>query len=53
MKQSESNVKKLSMELGGNAPFVLFESADVSKAVSGLIASKFRNSGQVTFVEFL
>lgn len=41
-------VKKASMELGGHAPFIVFDSADVDKAVSGAMASKFRNSGQVT-----
>lgn len=40
-------VKKVSMELGGHAPFIVFDSADVDKAVDGAMASKFRNSGQV------
>lgn len=40
-------VKKVSMELGGHAPFIVFDSADMDKAVGGAIASKFRNSGQV------
>lgn len=40
-------VKKVSMELGGHAPFIVFDSADVDKAVSGAMSSKFRNSGQV------
>lgn len=35
------------MELGGHAPFIVFDSADVDKAVGGAMASKFRNSGQV------
>ncbi|KAI9664492.1 MAG: hypothetical protein M1821_005938 [Bathelium mastoideum] len=39
-------LKRTSMELGGNAPFIVFEDADVGKAVDGLIASKFRSSGQ-------
>ncbi|KAF1809225.1 aldehyde dehydrogenase [Eremomyces bilateralis CBS 781.70] len=39
-------LKKTSMELGGNAPFIVFEDADIQKAVDGLIASKFRSSGQ-------
>ncbi|XP_065319625.1 succinate-semialdehyde dehydrogenase, mitochondrial-like isoform X2 [Gordionus sp. m RMFG-2023] len=39
-------IKKTSMELGGNAPFIIFPSADLKKALSGLIASKFRCSGQ-------
>ncbi len=46
MKQSASTVKKVSMELGGNAPFIVFNSADVDKAVEGAIAAKYRNSGQ-------
>lgn len=39
-------MKRMSMELGGNAPFIVFDDADVDAAVEGLIASKFRNSGQ-------
>lgn len=46
MSQSASTIKKLSFELGGNAPFVVFEDADLDAAVRGLIASKFRISGQ-------
>lgn len=46
MKQSAATVKKVSMELGGNAPFIVFNSADVDKAVEGAMAAKFRNSGQ-------
>lgn len=46
MTQSSSTLKKLSFELGGNAPFIVFEDADVDKAVDGAIASKFRSSGQ-------
>ncbi|KAF4460995.1 succinate-semialdehyde dehydrogenase [Fusarium albosuccineum] len=46
MNQSSSTIKKLSFELGGNAPFIVFEDADLDKAVKGLIACKFRNSGQ-------
>jgi len=41
-----STVKKCQMELGGNAPFIVFDSADVKKAVAGVIGSKFRCSGQ-------
>jgi acyl-CoA reductase-like NAD-dependent aldehyde dehydrogenase len=44
--QSANTVKKLSLELGGNAPFIVFNSADLSKSVTGLIAAKFRNTGQ-------
>lgn len=46
MAQSAGTVKKVSMELGGNAPFIIFDDADLDKAVQGLMASKFRNSGQ-------
>lgn len=41
-----SHMKKISMELGGNAPFIVFDDADLDRAVTGAIASKFRNSGQ-------
>jgi succinate-semialdehyde dehydrogenase / glutarate-semialdehyde dehydrogenase len=44
--QSASTIKKVSMELGGNAPFIVFEDADLDAAVAGAIASKFRNTGQ-------
>lgn len=44
--QCAGNVKKTAMELGGNAPFIVFDDADVDAAVAGLIASKFRNAGQ-------
>jgi succinate-semialdehyde dehydrogenase/glutarate-semialdehyde dehydrogenase len=44
--QCASTVKKTSMELGGNAPFVIFADADLEKAVQGVIVSKFRNGGQ-------
>jgi len=46
MKQSSSTLKKLSFELGGNAPFIVFDDADLETAVAGAIASKFRSSGQ-------
>jgi len=46
MKQSADTIKKLSLELGGNAPFIVFDDADVDAAVVGAIASKYRNSGQ-------
>ncbi|CAG8462613.1 13932_t:CDS:2 [Acaulospora colombiana] len=46
MKQSSSTLKKMSLELGGNAPFIVFGDADVDAAVEGAIASKFRASGQ-------
>lgn len=46
MAQCAPTVKKLSLELGGNAPFIVFDDADLEKAAEGLIASKFRNAGQ-------
>lgn len=46
MRQSASTIKKLSLELGGNAPFIVFDDADVDAAVAGAIQSKFRNAGQ-------
>lgn len=50
LKLAADTVKKASMELGGHAPFIVFDSADVDLAVSGAMASKFRNSGQVILV---
>ncbi|MNK47496.1 Glutarate-semialdehyde dehydrogenase DavD [compost metagenome] len=46
IEQSASNIKKVSMELGGNAPFLVFNDADIETAVEGALAGKFRNSGQ-------
>ncbi|DAZ95878.1 TPA: hypothetical protein N0F65_009080, partial [Lagenidium giganteum] len=46
MQQSAANVKRLSLELGGNAPFIVFDDADIDAAVEGLMQSKFRNTGQ-------
>jgi succinate-semialdehyde dehydrogenase/glutarate-semialdehyde dehydrogenase len=46
MAQSAPTVKKLSLELGGNAPFIVFDDADIDSAVDGAIASKYRNAGQ-------
>lgn len=46
MEQSAATVKKLSLELGGNAPFIVFDDADLDAAVQGALAAKFRNSGQ-------
>lgn len=46
MKQCSDSVKRLSLELGGNAPFIVFDDADVDAAVAGAMASKFRNAGQ-------
>ncbi|QEM68814.1 NADP-dependent succinate-semialdehyde dehydrogenase [Geobacter sp. FeAm09] len=46
MRQSAGTVKKVAMELGGNAPFIVFDDADLDAAVEGAIASKYRNTGQ-------
>jgi succinate-semialdehyde dehydrogenase/glutarate-semialdehyde dehydrogenase len=46
MEQCASTLKKLSLELGGNAPFIVFDDADLDAAVQGAIASKYRNTGQ-------
>jgi succinate-semialdehyde dehydrogenase/glutarate-semialdehyde dehydrogenase len=45
-RESAATLKKLSLELGGNAPFIVFEDADLNAAVEGLMAAKFRNGGQ-------
>ncbi len=46
MEQCAKDIKKVSLELGGNAPFIVFDDADLDKAVKGALASKFRNAGQ-------
>ena len=46
MRQSAETIKKLSLELGGNAPFIVFDDADIDAAVDGAIVSKYRNTGQ-------
>ena len=46
IRQSADTVKKVSLELGGNAPFIVFDDADLNEAVAGAVASKYRNSGQ-------
>ncbi|WP_186704456.1 NAD-dependent succinate-semialdehyde dehydrogenase [Vibrio kanaloae] len=46
MQQSANDIKRTSMELGGNAPFIVFDDADIDAAVLGAMASKFRNAGQ-------
>ncbi|WP_417456584.1 NAD-dependent succinate-semialdehyde dehydrogenase [Kordiimonas sp.] len=46
MAQCASTIKKVSLELGGNAPFIVFEDADIDAAVQGAMASKYRNAGQ-------
>ncbi len=46
MAKASQTVKKLALELGGNAPFIVFDDADIGKAVEGIVASKLRNGGQ-------
>lgn len=46
MQQAATTIKRVSMELGGNAPFIVFDDANIDKAVAGAIAGKFRNAGQ-------
>ncbi|WP_434642429.1 NAD-dependent succinate-semialdehyde dehydrogenase [Klebsiella sp. I138] len=46
MRQCSDSIKKVSLELGGNAPFIVFEDADIDKAVEGALVAKFRNAGQ-------
>jgi succinate-semialdehyde dehydrogenase/glutarate-semialdehyde dehydrogenase len=46
MAQSASTIKKVELELGGNAPFLVFDDADIDKAIEGAMASKYRNAGQ-------
>ena len=46
MRQSADQILKLSLELGGNAPFIVFDDADLDDAVDGAIVSKYRNNGQ-------
>ncbi|KGY13031.1 succinate-semialdehyde dehydrogenase [Vibrio tubiashii] len=46
LEQSAHDIKRTSMELGGNAPFIVFDDADIDAAVAGAVASKFRNAGQ-------
>jgi succinate-semialdehyde dehydrogenase/glutarate-semialdehyde dehydrogenase len=46
MRQCSDSVKKVSLELGGNAPFIVFNDADINKAVEGAMGAKFRNAGQ-------
>jgi succinate-semialdehyde dehydrogenase/glutarate-semialdehyde dehydrogenase len=47
LSQASRNVQKVSMELGGNSPFIVFDDADVDQAVSGVVSAKFRNAGQI------
>lgn len=46
MEQAASTIKRVSLELGGNAPFIVFDDADIDAAIQGAIAAKFRNAGQ-------
>jgi succinate-semialdehyde dehydrogenase/glutarate-semialdehyde dehydrogenase len=46
MRQAAGTVKRVGMELGGNAPFIVFDDADLDRAVTGVMASKYRNAGQ-------
>jgi len=46
MRQCADTIKKLSLELGGNAPFIVFDDADIDAAVEGAMVSKYRNAGQ-------
>jgi len=46
MQQSATTVKKISLELGGNAPFIIFADADLATSIKGVVASKYRNTGQ-------
>ncbi|VTP91229.1 Succinate-semialdehyde dehydrogenase [NADP(+)] GabD [Sphingobacterium daejeonense] len=46
MEQAASTIKRISLELGGNAPFIVFNNADIDKAVKGAVSGKFRNTGQ-------
>lgn len=50
LRHAAGTVKRVSMELGGHAPFIVFDSADVDKAVAGALMSKYRNSGQVALI---
>ena len=51
--QAASTVKRVALELGGNAPFIVFDSADIDAAVQGLMGCKFRCSGQVSYIFIL
>src|SRR6202035_3335344 len=47
MRQAAGRVQKVSLELGGNSPFIIFDDADLEQAVAGIVSAKFRNAGQI------
>jgi succinate-semialdehyde dehydrogenase/glutarate-semialdehyde dehydrogenase len=47
MRQAATHIQKVSLELGGNSPFIIFDDADLEQAVSGIVSAKFRNAGQI------
>ena len=47
LQQAARNIQKVSMELGGNSPFIVFDDADIERAVEGVVSAKFRNAGQI------
>jgi succinate-semialdehyde dehydrogenase / glutarate-semialdehyde dehydrogenase len=47
MRQASQNIQKLSLELGGNSPFIVFDDADIDQAVEGVVSAKYRNGGQI------
>jgi len=47
MRQAASHLQKLSLELGGNSPFIVFDDGDIDRAIEGIVSSKFRNGGQI------
>ena len=50
MRQCSDQIKKVSLELGGNAPFIVFDDADIDEAVAGAMISKYRNAAKRVFV---
>ncbi len=51
MRQCSDQIKKVSLELGGNAPFIVFDDADIDEAVDGALQAKFRNAARLRFGE--
>ncbi|MBO9577671.1 MAG: NAD-dependent succinate-semialdehyde dehydrogenase [Microbacteriaceae bacterium] len=47
LRQASEHIQKVSMELGGNSPFIVFDDADIDQAVEGVVSAKFRNAGQI------